>query len=61
MLFNRRRVATFALVAEEFVALASAWVKFLITGNGSDVGWNGDERKVRVKDLTTKSNQWQHA
>ena len=54
MLFNRRRVATFALVAEEFVALASAWGKFLITGNGSDVGWNGDERKVHVKDLTTR-------
>jgi len=54
MVFNRRRVATFGFVAAELPALRKAFVKLLNIGHRSDAGWSCDERKVRVKDPTTR-------
>ena len=54
MVFNRRWVATFGFVAAEFPALRRSLVKLLIIGRRINVGWNGDERTVRVKDPTAR-------
>ena len=54
MVFNRRRVATFGFVAAEFPAIRKSFVRLLNIGHRSDAGWNGNERKVRVKDPTTR-------